>query len=65
MEKLEEFIDDKRALSNLYNDFFRAHSIQFISEPSNARSNYWLNSILLTDKKERDEFLIFRGFRHK
>jgi len=29
----------------------------FISEPDNARSNYWLNAIILNDRNERDAFL--------
>jgi len=31
--------------------------IEFISEPENARSNYWLNCILLNSKEVRDDFL--------
>jgi dTDP-4-amino-4,6-dideoxygalactose transaminase len=34
-----------------------ASTIQHITEPSNATSNYWLNCILLPDRIERDEFL--------
>ena len=26
-------------------------------EPEHARSNYWLNAIILPDRKRRDEFL--------
>lgn len=32
-------------------------AIQHIQEPSNSSSNYWLNCVLLPDRKERDEFL--------
>lgn len=32
-------------------------TITHITEPSNSTSNYWLNCILLPDRKERDEFL--------
>ena len=32
-------------------------TIKFIHEPKNALSNYWLNTILLKDKSERDSFL--------
>jgi dTDP-4-amino-4,6-dideoxygalactose transaminase len=31
--------------------------IKFISEPENAKSNYWLNAIMFNDRKQRDEFL--------
>ena len=30
---------------------------KFFTEPENSRSNYWLNAIVLNDRKERDEFL--------
>jgi perosamine synthetase len=36
-----------------------ASTIQHIAEPSNSSSNYWLNCIFLSDRKERDEFLKF------
>jgi len=35
------------------------HSIVFINEPNHSNSNYWLNSILLSSKQERDAFLKF------
>ena len=31
--------------------------IAFIKEPEHARSNYWLNAIILADSNTRDEFL--------
>jgi perosamine synthetase len=40
-------------LSKLLNE----STIQHIIEPSNSASNYWLNAILLPNKKERDKFL--------
>ena len=33
--------------------------MQFVSEPENSKSNYWLNAVLLKDRAERDEFLKF------
>jgi len=33
--------------------------ILHITEPINSTSNYWLNAILLPNRKERDEFLKF------
>ena len=29
----------------------------FFKEPEDSRSNYWLNSIILKDKTQRDKFL--------
>jgi len=36
---------------------FVEKEITFFSEPTNAHSNYWLNVILLENRKERDAFL--------
>jgi dTDP-4-amino-4,6-dideoxygalactose transaminase len=44
-------------LAGKYKEFFVNHDIDFFTEPNNSRSNYWLNVILLKDRKERDEFL--------
>lgn len=57
MEQLNLFIEKKRELAAKYEDFFRSSSYQFIKEPSHSRSNYWLNAILVSDRKERDQFL--------
>jgi len=57
MEKLEMFIDIKRKIANEYKNFFDKLGIKFFTEPKNSRSNYWLNTIFLADKKERDKFL--------
>lgn len=57
LESLNYFLENKRELATLYKEFFRGTEIQFVEEPSNSRSNYWLNAILLPDRKKRDEFL--------
>ncbi|OGI00311.1 MAG: aminotransferase DegT [Candidatus Melainabacteria bacterium GWF2_37_15] len=54
MEKLPALLDKKRKLAGIYKDFFKE---KFVTEPENCCSNYWLNAILLDDKKQRDEFL--------
>lgn len=57
LEQLQGFLDNKRELANEYIQFFASNNMQFIKEPQNAKSNYWLNAILLDDLKQRDEFL--------
>ena len=57
LEQLNFFIDNKRKLAECYQDFFESLDIPFIHEPEHARSNYWLNAIILPDRKARDEFL--------
>lgn len=59
IENLPKFIESKRKLAEEYKKYFADTSYQFISEPKDAKSNYWLNAILLKDKKERDAFLKF------
>ncbi len=57
MEQLPEFIKSKRDLAEKYKQFFEDKEIEFFSELENVESNYWLNAILLKNRKERDEFL--------
>jgi perosamine synthetase len=57
LENLDNFIHSKRKLANMYEDFFKATDYTFVKEPTECKSNYWLNSILLQNKQQRDEFL--------
>lgn len=59
LEQLENFIENKRNLARKYQQFFEDLGIEFIKEPPNCRSNYWLNAIILENKKSRDEFLAY------
>ena len=59
LEQIERFLNAKRKLAKNYESFFNNRKIQFITEPQFAKSNYWLNIILLENRKERDEFLEF------
>ena len=57
LEKLNDFITNKRNLANKYEAFFKDTDYNFFKEPKNSKSNYWLNSIILKDKHQRDKFL--------
>lgn len=57
MENIAAFIDNKRHLANLYLDFFKGSEFQFFTEPSYAKSNYWLNAIVCPNKDEREKLL--------
>jgi len=60
LEQLDTFIDSKRNLAKMYDDFFSQETgIELIKEPKNAKSNYWLQAILLPNSLKRDEFLEF------
>ena len=57
LEQLDSFIENKRELARRYQKYFESLDIPFIKEPEHAHSNYWLNAIILPDRKTRDEFL--------
>ena len=51
------FLENKRALAKIYEDFFDVLNMNFIKEPKDSKSNYWLNAIMLESKEQRDLFL--------
>ena len=57
LEQLESFIENKRTTSNAYRDFFAGSNIQYFGEITSARSNFWLNAIMLSSANDRDQFL--------
>ena len=57
LEYLENFITNKRNLAHKYEIFFESLEYDFFKETENSKSNYWLNSIILKDKNQRDQFL--------
>jgi aminotransferase in exopolysaccharide biosynthesis len=59
MEQLESIISGKRELAGLYKTFFDSMGVRFFTEPENSYSNYWLNAVILENRKERDEFLTY------
>jgi len=60
LEQVDNFIKNKKELAKKYQDFFtNSKDINFIEEPKDSDSNYWLQAVLLKNKKKRDEFLEF------
>jgi aminotransferase in exopolysaccharide biosynthesis len=57
LEQLEAFVEKKRELAKRYFDFFAASDLQFITEPPDCRSNYWLNAVVCKDREHRDSLL--------
>lgn len=60
MERLDGFLEAKRELANLYQTLFAdCPGVSVFCEPENARSNYWLNTLLLDQPDEvlRDTIL--------
>jgi len=55
MEELPGFIENKRALADKYRKAFEGiNGTRFFTEPDFAKSNYWLN-VLLLDEKYSDQ----------
>ena len=57
LEKLNDFIINKRNLANKYEVFFKSMNYNFFKEPKDSKSNYWLNSIILKNKNQLNKFL--------
>jgi perosamine synthetase len=74
LEQLPQFLESKRIIAQKYAHFFSAchpepaypvgrpveeSSLSYFTEPKYAKSNFWLNTILLNNKAERNLFLKF------
>ena len=57
LEQLDSFKRNKRETAQKYKDFFAKEGIQFLVEPAECESNYWLNAVILKDKEEQQKFL--------
>jgi len=57
LESLDHFLESKQELALMYEEYFADKSPQFMTEPKDCKSNYWLNAVILKDKEERDLFL--------
>lgn len=57
LEQLDNMKNSKKNIFNQYKDFFNNTEINIVDIPKNTDWNYWLTSILLKNKKERDIFL--------
>ncbi len=56
LEQLDNMLKSKRDLAEAYKAFFAQENIKFVTEQSNAKANYWLNTLILEDEAERDAF---------
>lgn len=64
LEHLEEFVLNKRETAKKYYAFFATiDDMDYFVEPENCRSNYWLNAILLKDRKAQQDFLQYTNDR--
>lgn len=58
IERLSDYIIEKRIIAGRYEDFFNGTAIQFFKEPDYAQSNYWLNAIICPSEEFRDRLLV-------
>jgi dTDP-4-amino-4,6-dideoxygalactose transaminase len=57
LEQLTVIKESKKKLYNEYQTFFSTQGIQLVDIPRDTDWNYWLTSVLLENKKDRDLFL--------
>ena len=57
LERLPEFIEEKRNKAVAYGQMFRDSEWKFVYEPEGCVSNYWLCAVLTKSCEERDAFL--------
>lgn len=57
LDKLSSYLENKRQTATDYQSWCQQNEIYFVQEPINAKSNYWLNAILVEDKEEKLAFL--------
>lgn len=59
LEQIDKMLAVKRQTAAAYQRFFSERSdFRFVVEPQGARSNYWLNAVLLPNRAARDAFLL-------
>jgi aminotransferase in exopolysaccharide biosynthesis len=57
MENIGIMLNNKRETASKYRDFFYDTGIMFFDEPQDCQSNFWLNCVILSEKKEQIEYL--------
>jgi perosamine synthetase len=59
LEQLQTILDNKRKLADAYSSFFEDRKEQFVKEAGDSSANYWLNTVVLESKEDRDRFLAY------
>jgi len=57
LEQLDKMKNSKQKIFEKYKDFFKDTEITLVDIPKDTNWNYWLMSIMLENKKDRDIFL--------
>lgn len=59
MEKLDDYLANKRKTAEAYATFCQEQGIDFVLGLNESNRNNWLNAIILEDRSMRDEFLAY------
>ena len=59
LENITNMLDAKKNVTKKYNSFFKDLDINFVEPIKSCVPNNWLNAVILNNKKERDNFLIY------
>jgi aminotransferase in exopolysaccharide biosynthesis len=57
LEQIDAVLKSKRELADEYAAFFERIGVTFVQEPTDAHSNYWLNTLRFENREQRDQFL--------
>lgn len=57
LEQLDAIITNKRELAKRYAEQLNGGELQFVTEPADCRSNYWLNAVICNSRAQRDSLL--------
>jgi perosamine synthetase len=57
LKQLQNYLLNKRQTAGLYADFCHDNNLNFLLEVEGCKSNYWLNSIILKDQNEQQDFI--------
>ena len=57
LEQLDSFIRAKRALAERYAEHLKSSDLQFVKEPPECRSNYWLNAVICDGREQREALI--------
>ena len=57
MPSLADRVESKRRIAARYRAWAHRHSLPIIDEPAGTFSNYWLVSLLMADRQQRDQFI--------
>jgi perosamine synthetase len=57
LEQLPQILKNKRETASFYQEELTKQGVHVVTETPNTTANYWLNTIILNSKEERDSFL--------